>query len=131
MSTKLWARILGLWTLLAVVGMVANRQNTINVVSGFFASDALMWTVGVFTTLVGVVMVVTHNRWSGSALAVVVTIYGWMVLVKGLTFVWLPGSTGRAFYSSLQFDRYFYFYFVVSLAIGAYLTYGGFKANTA
>jgi hypothetical protein len=127
MSTKLWARILGLWTLLAVVGMVADRQNTIDVVNGFFASAALMWTVGVFTTLVGVVILVTHNRWSGGLLPVIVTIYGWMVLIKGVTFVWLPASAAGAFYNSPQFSRYFYGYFIVSLVIGAYLTYGGFS----
>jgi hypothetical protein len=31
MSTKLWARIFGLWILLVVIGMVANRQSTATV----------------------------------------------------------------------------------------------------
>jgi len=51
------------------------------------------------------------------------------VLVKGLTFVWLPASAEQAFYNSLHFSQYFYFYFIISLAMGAYLTYGGFKNN--
>jgi hypothetical protein len=109
--------------------MVANRQNTLDVLNGFFASPALMWTTGIFTTLVGVVMVVTHNRWSGGALPFIVTLYGWIVLVKGLTFVWLPASGQQPFYNALHFDEYFYFYFIVSIVIGAHLTYGGFKAD--
>lgn len=129
MSTKLWARIFGLWALLAVVGMVANRQNTIDVVNGFFASAALMWTTGIFTSLIGIVVVVTHNRWSGGVLPVVVSLYGWLILVKGVTFVWLPASAEQAFYSSLHFSQYFYLYFIVSLAVGAYFTYGGFKPD--
>jgi hypothetical protein len=129
MSTKLWARIFGLWILLVVLGMLANRQNTLDVMSGFFASQALMWTTGVFTALVGVVVVVTHNRWSGGALPFIVTLYGWIALVKGLMFVWLPASAEEAFYNALHFGQYFYLYFIVSLAIGAYLTYGGFKAD--
>jgi hypothetical protein len=127
MTTKLWARIFGLWALLATVGMIVNRQGTIDAMSGFFASAALMWTVGVFTALIGVVMVVTHNRWSGGALPLIVTLYGWVVLVKGLTFVWLPASVQQAFYNNLHFSQYFYFYFIFSLVIGAYLTYGGFS----
>lgn len=129
MSTKLLARILGTWSLLAVLAMVVNRQNTIDLVGSFFASPALMWSVGLFSTLIGIVIVVTHNRWSGGALPVVVTLYGWIVLAKGLTFVWLPASAQQAFYNSLRFDRYFYYYFVGSLALGAYLTYGGFKTD--
>jgi len=131
MSTKLWARIFGLWTLLAVVGMVANRQNTIDVLNAFFAGAAVMWATGVFTLLVGIVMVVAHNRWSGGALPIIVTLYGWLVLAKGLMFVWLPASAEQAFYGSLHFGEYFYLYFVVSLAVGAYLTYGGFKKDVA
>lgn len=130
MSTKLWARIFGLWILLAMVGMVASKQNTIDAVSGFFASAALMWTTGIFTMLVGIVVVVTHNRWSGGLLPLIVTLYGWLILVKGSTFVWLPASAGETFYNSLHFSEYFYCYFIVSLAIGAYLTYGGFKRDT-
>jgi hypothetical protein len=127
MSTKLWARIFGLWTLLVIVGMLADRQNTLDVISGFFANPPLMWTAGVFTSLVGIVVVVMHNRWSGGALPFIVTLYGWIVLVKGLTFVWLPATAEQAFYNALHFSQYFYFYFIVSLAIGAYLTYGGFN----
>jgi hypothetical protein len=125
--TTAWARILGLWILLAVVGMVANRQDTTDVLNGFFASAALMWTTGVFTLLVGIVVVVTHNRWSEGALPLIVTLYGWIALVKGLTFVWLPASAERAFYNALHFNQYFYVYFIISLAIGTYLTYGGFR----
>lgn len=130
MSTKLWARIFGLWSLLVVVGMVVNRENTIDVVNGFFASAALMWTTGIFTSLVGIVVIVTHNRWSGGALPVIVTLFGWLVLVKGLAFVWLTASAEQAFYNALHFNDYFYFYFILSLAIGIYLTYSGFKAES-
>jgi len=127
--TKAFARIFGLWTLLAVLGMIANRQAAIDVLSAFFANAGLMWVTGLFTLLAGIVIVVMHNRWSGGALTVFVTVYGWLVLVKGISFVWLPASSQLAFYNSLHFDRYFYGYFVVSLVIGAYLTYGGFKRN--
>ncbi len=88
-----------------------------------------MWAVGLFTLLVGIATVVTHNRWSGGALPVIVTLYGWIVLIKGLMFVWLHAAAEQTFYNALNFGQYFYFYFIVSLAIGAYLTYGGFKAE--
>ena len=127
--TRLFARIFGLWTLLAVTGMIANRQATIDVLNAFVGDAELMWVTGLFTLLAGIVMVVMHNRWSGGAPAVVVTIYGWIVFLKGLAFVWLPASSEVAFYSALHFSQYFYGYFVVSLALGAYLTYAGFKRN--
>ena len=130
MATKTLAKIFGVWTLLAVGGMLSNRQNTIDVVNGFFTNATLVWTVGVFTSLVGIAVVVAHTRWT-SPLAVVVTLYGWVVLIKGLMFLWLPLPVQEAVYNSLQFGRYFYFYFIVSVAFGAYLTYGGYVVKAA
>jgi hypothetical protein len=131
MSTKVFARIFGLWTLLAALGMVGNRENTIGVVSGFFASPALMWATGLLTLLIGIVVLVAHNRWSGGMLPLIVTLYGWIVFVKGLAFVWLPPLAEQAFYNSLHFGQCFYFYLIVPLALGVYLTYGGFRADAA
>lgn len=111
--------------------MVANRQTTIGTLNSFFGDPALMWVTGVLTLLAGIVIVILHNQWSGGALPVVVTIYGWIVLVKGLSFVWLPPSSELALYNALHFGQYFYAYFVVALAIGAYLTYGGFSPSRA
>lgn len=129
-STKFLARTLGLWGVIAVTAMVANKTATIAMLDGFFADGPLMWITGVFTLLVGIVIVVAHNRWSGGALSVVVTLYGWIALVKGFTFVCLPPSVQAALYESLHFAQYFYAYFVVSLALCGYMLYGGFIAQS-
>ncbi len=109
--------------------MVANRQMTIDALNAFFANPALMWIAGVFTTLVGLAIIVAHNRWSGSPAAVIVTLYGWIATVKGLTLVWLPMRAQLDFYQALQFPRFFYAYFVLGLALGGYLIYAGFRSN--
>ena len=125
------ARFLGLGIILTVLGMVANKQTAVETMSELFSQPALMWVTGVFTMFLGLAIVLAHNRWSGGALPIIVTLYGWLVLAKGLMFVWLPASAEQAFYGSLHFGEYFYLYFVVSLAVGAYLTYGGFKKDAA
>jgi hypothetical protein len=108
--------------------MVANRQTTIDALNAFFSSPALMWVTGVFTMLVGLAILVVHNRWSGGPAAVIVTLYGWIATVKGLTFVWLPMRSQLGLYQTLQFPRFFYAYFVVGLVLGGYLIYAGFRS---
>ncbi len=108
--------------------MVANRQTTIGALNAIFADPALMWVTGVFTMLVGLTIVVAHNRWSGSAATVIVTLYGWIATVKGLTFVWLPMRVQLDFYQVLQFPRFFYAYFALGLVLGGYLIYAGFRS---
>src|SRR5579864_7463994 len=128
MPTQYLARLLGLWIVLTELGMVANRQTTIDALNAFFASPAIMWVTGVFTMLVGLAIVVVHNRWSGSPATVIVTLYGWSATVKGLTFVWLPMRAQLGFYQALKFPRFFYAYFVVGLVLGGYLIYAGCRS---
>lgn len=126
MLTKVLARILGFWIVLAVVGLIVARQSWILALNALFADPPLIWVTGIFTMLVGLTIVVLHNRWSGGVLPVIVTVYGWIALLKGLSLVWLPAGSQNAAWQALQFDRFYVGYVVVALAIGAYLIYGGF-----
>lgn len=126
MLTRYLARLLGLWAFLVIGAMVADRPATIAATNALFTDPALMWVTGVFTTLIGLAIVLAHNRWSGGAVSVIVTVFGWAALIKGFLFVALPPQAQTAFYQSLHFERYFYGYFVVALALGGILIYGGF-----
>jgi hypothetical protein len=56
----------------------------------------MMLVLGVSTLAAGLAMVLAHNIWSGDALAVIVTLMGWLTLalIKGLLFLLLPGYVG-------------------------------------
>jgi hypothetical protein len=121
------AKLLGLWIVIAVASMAANRLATVAILNALFSDPALVWVTGIFTLLVGLAIVLIHNRWSGGATPVIVTFYGWAALVKGLLLLSLPPAVQLQSYEALHFDRYFYAYFVVALVLGGYLIYGGFK----
>jgi hypothetical protein len=126
MLTKFLAKLMGLWIVLTVLGMVVNKGTTIAAIDALFSDPALMLITGIFTLVIGLAVVVGHNRWSGGALPVVVTLYGWAALLKGLLFICLPSSAEAGFYQAVHFQRFFYAYFVVALVLGVYLMYGGF-----
>lgn len=127
MVTTFFARLLGLWMLLTMLAMAANKDATVQAMNALFADPALMWITGVFTMLVGLAIIVAHNRWSGGAVPVIITIYGWIALIKGLLFLWLSAPVQMQFYQSLHFAERYYLYLILALVIGAYLTYDGFK----
>ncbi len=126
MLTNFLARLLGLWIVIAGMSMVANRPSTVATMSALFADPALMWVTGVFTLGLGLALVIAHNRWSGGPVPIIVTLFGWIAVVKGLLFLWLPPPAQMAFFDALHFGAYFYAYFIISLVLGGYLIYGGF-----
>ncbi len=127
--TKFLAKAMGLSIVLTVLSMIANKPAAVSNMNALFTDPALMWVTGVFTMILGIAVVVAHNRWSGGALTVIVTFYGWLALIKGLLFLCLPPTAQAGLYQAMHFEQYFYFYFVVALALGGYLIYGGFKRD--
>lgn len=127
MLTKFLAKVMGLWIVITVLSLMINREATIATLNALFADPALMFVTGVFTLLIGLAVVVGHNRWSGGALPVLVTLYGWIALIKGAAFMCFPPPAQAQFYQALHLPQFFYEYLVIALVLGAYLIYGGFK----
>ena len=66
------------------------RQAIVEAVTVLLQNPSMTLILGVITLAAGLAMVLAHNIWSGSALAVVVTLVGWMALIKSLFFLFLP-----------------------------------------
>ena len=125
------SRLIGLYCILAALSMMTRRQATLETVTTLLQNSSMMLILGVITLAAGLAMVLAHNIWSGGALVVVVTLVGWMALIKSLLFLFLPPEmeTGL-FLQQLHYQQFFYLYSAISLVLGIYLTYGGFKRTS-
>ncbi|MBV8582511.1 MAG: hypothetical protein JO241_00840 [Candidatus Eremiobacteraeota bacterium] len=128
MLTKYLSKLLGLSIVLIAAGMLANKPAALEEMNALFADPGLMFVTGVFTMIGGLAVVLAHNRWSGSPPAVLVTFYGWVALIKGALFIWLPPPLQADFYRAMHFDHLFYAYLGFALVLAGYLTYEGFTA---
>ena len=126
MLTRYLGKLLGFGIVLMVLGLLADKPSAIDTMNRLFADSVLLWVTGVFTMLLGLAVVLAHNRWSGGWFPVMVTIYGWLGTIKGLVFVWLPPAAQTAFYQSLHFEQNFYPILILALVLGGILIYGGF-----
>jgi vacuolar-type H+-ATPase subunit I/STV1 len=125
------SRLIGLYCILLVPSVVIHRQATLDSVAGFLHNPSLLLILGVITLAAGLAMVLAHNIWSGSALAVVVTLVGWIALIKGLFFLYLlPYVGAECLLGWLRHPQLFYVCMIPSLVIGIYLTYGGFTSKS-
>jgi hypothetical protein len=111
--------------------MMVHKQFIVETIMALLHDSPLMFILGIFTLVAGLAIILTHNVWSGSTSAVIVTIVGWITLSKGLLLLFLPPEVeADLILSKLHYQQYFYIFMAVSLAIGMYLTYDGFAVRS-
>ncbi len=125
------SRLIGLYCIVIALSMMTRRQATVETVTVFLQSPSMMLILGAITLAAGLAMVLAHNIWSGGALVVVVTLVGWITLIKSLFFLFLPSEMEAGlFLGQLHYRQLFYLYTAISLVLGVYLSYGGFWSRS-
>ena len=123
--------LIGLYCILVALSTITRRQATLESVTALLHNPPMILLLGVITLAAGLAMVLAHNIWSGGVLAVVVTLVGWITLIKSLLFLFLPPEVEAGFFlRQLHYQELFYFYGAFSLVLGIYLTYGGFRSTS-
>lgn len=123
------SRLLGLFFLLVAITMFLQQQNTVETVAMFFRDPPLIMVLGMITLAIGLAIVLAHNVWSGGVLPVVVTVLGWLFLIRGIVLLTLPPTEVTALFEMLRFSRFAPLFELIMLIIGAYLTVAGFRAS--
>jgi len=120
------ARLLGLFTILVIVALLFRGNAMVEAAIG---NQPAMLTYGIISLGLGLAMVLGHNVWSGGLLPVVVTLVGWLILIKGLVLLFLSPDILTQSYAQMHYRENFNVYLVPSFIIGIYLTYAGFAAR--
>ena len=91
--TVFLARLFGLYCLVMGAAMLLQRDAFPAMVSAITANAPLVLTMAVFTLFGGLAMVLLHNIWSGGALPIIITLLGWLTLIKSVMLLFLPPAT--------------------------------------
>jgi uncharacterized protein YjeT (DUF2065 family) len=90
-------------------------------------NEAKMFCLGLLSFVIGLVMVLTYNVWDTSW-QVIVTILGWVTILKGLAVIFFPEPTKKM--AKMMENSQFLPYALVALVIlGLILTYYGFTTT--
>lgn len=126
--TAFLCRLIGVYCLIISLSMIVHKAAMIELVAGLAAAPPLLFIAGTFTLLGGVALVAGHNVWTGAP-AVVVTLVGWVLLVRGIVLVFISPDGAVAIYEMLRFPQFYYLYAAAPLVLGAYLAYEGYRAR--
>jgi hypothetical protein len=124
------SRLLGLYYTFTALSMILHKQTFVETVTGLLHNAPVMFLVSIITLLAGLAMVLVHNILSGGAVSVIVTLIGWITLIKGFLFVFLSQETqAKLFLTNLHYAQLFYVYTAISFVLGMFLTHGGFTTS--
>ena len=119
-------RLIGLFLLIAALSMFLDKDSVVEMATALIDDRALLLIVGLIAFGIGLAIVVGHNVWSGGPLPVLITLFGWSQLLRGLALLFLPAEAQVAFFQVMRLEDFFYIYAGIPLVVGAYMTYAGF-----
>ena len=121
-------RLLGLFTLITSFWLLVERQSAVSTIPALLGNRPAMVIFAIIALAGGLAIVLAHNIWSGGALPILVTLIGWVMLVRGVLFLFLPPEATLGILAAMQFERLFYVYLAIPFVLGICLTYLAFTA---
>jgi hypothetical protein len=126
------SRLLGLFFLICGLAMIVHKQVFTEALATVSGNPMAMLWISLLISLAGLAMVLAHNVWSKCPVVVIVTLLGWMTLIKGIAYLFLPAKwLGEFFQAVLNCGAYMVSATAFLMVLGAYLTYEGFKSKAA
>jgi len=129
-STVYLSRILGILLLIAAVLMLADKEAMIAAAVAIGNDRGATLVLGIARVLVGAGIVLIHNVWTKGLWPLVVTLCGWLLLLRGVGILFLPQDVFGALVSDAHVPEFYYVYAAVPLILGAYLSLRGYSATT-
>lgn len=125
--TRAFARVVGPW-LVIVPGIIAVRAPDMGALaSEFFDSPLFVWFSSALLFFAGLLIIAFHQYWS-SAAAVLISLFGWVLAIRGLVLMAAPGLYERGAVA-VELAVLVRLVFGILIVIGVYLTYVGWLAN--
>lgn len=121
-SSTALASIFGPMLILTSLWTLLYKDNTKKVVDSLKKTPALIYFVGVFNLLLGVIFVTNYNYWYMS-IEVLVTILGWFLLIRGLVLMFFPKTLDKMIKT---FSNAYIFFSLVGIAWGIALSWFAF-----
>jgi hypothetical protein len=127
--TVFLSRLIGLVALIVAVPMILDKQSMLTTFGVVVEDRGLLLLVGMASVVAGAAIVLLHNVWRKGLWPLVVTLCGWLLLLRGVLILFLPADVIAGLMGTLRVADYFYAYAAVPLIVGAYLCLRGFTAQ--
>ncbi len=128
--TRAFARVIGPYVAV-ITGDIALRQLTNKTfLDAFYINPVTVWETGAMLLLMGLIVIAFHQYWSRPT-AVLVSLVGWVLALRGLALLWVPHFYETATSGVIAMTTPLRAGFGLLTLIGLWLTYAGWFARPA
>ena len=128
MNLIITSRILGIVLTVSGLSLLFNKKGVRSLIEETTQSQGLLWLFGFFALVMGSILVVFNNVWS-SGMQLLVTIIGWLTLIKG-AFILLFPNTAISLSKKWDKNGLFAVSGLGALVLGLILLYAGFMQRS-
>jgi hypothetical protein len=125
-STYFLAQLIGLLLLSVGASMLFQKTVFMKVLKDVTGDRTSLFMVGVILLLSGLSVVLTHNIWNAGFLPLVITLIGWVLVLRGILSMFVLGDGIARMIRWFKVEEFSWLYAILVLVIGAYLTWAGF-----
>jgi len=126
--TVFLGKLIGIFSLLVGLVMLMRKSAMIDTIVALVHDRPLVLVVTMLGIVAGLAIVLSHNVWRGGALAIVVTLCGWIFLIRGIVLLFLSPEQTVSLLSLLRYEDLFYMYAAIPLILGLYLIWASFRS---
>jgi len=128
MQTSIFlAKLIGPVFVLMGIAVILDSKRFQQLAREFIESEALIFLSGIITLPIGLAIVITHNVWVFDW-PVVITFFGWLAIAAGIARMTMPNPLKKIAAAMIDSKSYFFASSVVTILLGAYLSYQGYIA---
>jgi hypothetical protein len=125
--TLFLAKLIGSVLLVVAVAMASRKAAIVATANRLIHDRGMVFFSGVLRLVGGLAIVLGHDVWTGGALPVVVTLFGWTMFLGGLMLLFFPQEKIVDVYDAMRFEQHYAFYVAITFLLGLYLSIGGFS----
>ena len=125
-SSIFLARLLGPYCIIVALGILLNLKTYRKVMEDFFKNPALVYISGVMALLFGLLVVLFHNVWAAEW-TVIITVFGWLGLIKGIWLIVFPNRLAKITEAFLRRVDFLVVHLLIILLLGIFLSCVGYS----
>ena len=120
-----FAKLLGPYFIIVSAGILFNLKTYHKIIGDFCKNSAILYFSGILALLFGLLVVLFHNVWVTNW-TVIITIFGWLGIIKGIWLILLPNTVAFVTKAYQQNVVILMLNLLIIMTLGIFLTVMGF-----